>query len=100
MGVEMKGWCWYCFEDCLVFGLVFSGFSDIYVRYLVIGGFIFQFGDGGFRYGWEVVLESYYVFVVFFYFEFSLDVQVILNSGMNVDRGFIVVFGICLYVYY
>ena len=93
-GGYISGRRWKRAEDELALGLAVSGLSDEHAKYLAAGGHGFQLGDGALSYGWETVIETYYMIRPLKYFELTADAQLIVNPGMNTARGPVGVFGL------
>ncbi len=86
-GAEVFGGGWGRPGDHLGIGVAAGGLAPDHARYLAAGGRGFQLGDGRLAYAWEVVGEAWYGFRASRLVEIALDVQGIVNPGMNSDRG-------------
>jgi carbohydrate-selective porin OprB len=76
-----------------------NGLAPAHARYLQAGGVDFQLGDGRLRQALETVLEATYVLHLSGRLELTADLQLIVNPGMNADRGPAVAAGLRLHVH-
>ncbi len=97
LGAHMTGAYWKRPLDRLALAFVTSGLSNSHANYLAAGGVGFQLGDGALNYGWESILETYYLVGFGEHIEASADMQAIFNPGMNAGHGPTVVFGLRLH---
>jgi high affinity Mn2+ porin len=98
-GVEVGGRAWGRRDDRVGVAVAGNGLSRAHTDYLAAGGRGFQLGDGALRYAWEVVAESYYAWAVVKLLRVDLDLQGIVNPGMNADRGPAFVAGVRLHAH-
>ncbi len=99
LGAHMTGAYWNRPEDRLALAFAANGLSNSHAAYLAAGGVGFQLGDGSLSYGWESILESYYLVSFGEHVEASADIQAIFNPGMNAGHGPTVVFGLRLHAH-
>jgi high affinity Mn2+ porin len=86
-GVSVNGRRWHRPHDTAATEITSSGISGIHAAYLSKGGYDFLIGDGGLRYGHEVIWESYYNARLFPGFYVGFDLQHVTNPAYNKDRG-------------
>jgi len=96
-GAHTTGAYWKRPQDRLALAFVTSGLSNSHAAYLAAGGKGFQLGDGALDYGWESILETYYLVGFGEHIAISGDLQAIFNPGMNAGHSPTVVFGIRLH---
>lgn len=86
-GIQVSGSRWSRHADRAAFAVLVHGLSLDHRDYLALGGSGFLLGDGRLTYGYEEVIESYYLLQLGSYVELSPDVQLIRHPGYNRDRG-------------
>ncbi|HVS27570.1 MAG TPA: carbohydrate porin [Burkholderiales bacterium] len=86
-GAQVAGNHWGRTEDRLGIALVVNGLSADHRDYLAAGGSGFVLGDGRLNYGYEQIMEAYYLLQLGRFVQFSPDFQYIQNPGYNRDRG-------------
>jgi high affinity Mn2+ porin len=87
LGVVQSGARWGREADEAGAAVVISGLSGPHRRYLQAGGLGFLIGDGGLRYGPEILGELYYRFAVTKEISVGGNYQPIVNPAFNRDRG-------------
>jgi len=98
-GAELPGSLWGRETDHAGLGVAVNGLAGSHARYLESGGRGFQLGDGGLRYVPEVVGELWYGVRVSPDLELAADAQLLVNPGMNSDRGPAAVLGVRLHAH-
>jgi high affinity Mn2+ porin len=97
-GAVQAGSRWGRPDDEAGLALVVSGISSLHRRYLAAGGYGFIIGDGGLRYGPEVLGEAYYRLALSHEVAVGLHYQPIVNPAYNRDRGPVQVFTVLVHV--
>jgi carbohydrate-selective porin OprB len=87
IGVSFAGERWKRPHDTAASSLTLSGLSGVHAAYLARGGLDFLIGDGGLRYGKEVVSETYYSAQVVKGAFVTIALQHVNNPAYNRDRG-------------
>jgi high affinity Mn2+ porin len=87
VGAVEDGELWGRDRDEAGAAVVISGLSAQHRRYLEGGGYGFIIGDGGLRYGPEIVSDVYYKLRLTDHISMSAIYQPIVNPGYNQDRG-------------
>jgi carbohydrate-selective porin OprB len=98
-GVEVPTDGWGRAGDHLGVGAAMNAIAPPHAAYLRAGGVDFQLGDGTLRYRPEVVTEAYYTLRVARAVEVTADAQLIVNPGMNADRGPALALGLRLHAH-
>jgi len=80
--------------DYLGVACVVNGISTAHRNYLNAGGYGFMLGDGKLHYGSEQILETFYKIQLTQFLWATVDYQLIINPGYNMDRGPVHVFAI------
>lgn len=91
-GAIQNGELWKRERDEAGVAVVVNGLSPQHRRYLEGGGSGFILGDGGLRYGPEIVSDVYYKVRLADFVSFTGLYQPIINPGYNMDRGPVHVF--------
>ncbi|HMK14611.1 MAG TPA: carbohydrate porin, partial [Burkholderiales bacterium] len=99
-GSQVAGNHWGRNDDRLGIGFVVNGLSADHRNYLAAGGSGFVLGDGRLNYGYEEIMEAYYLLQFGRFVQLSPDFQYIQNPGYNRDRGPATVVGIRLHIQY
>ncbi len=87
-GLSFNGERWKRDDDTFGIGSVVSGLSEDHRKYLARGGYGFIVGDGALNYGAEWVTEFYYKAKLFSdTFYLTVNYQLAVNPGYNIDRG-------------
>ncbi len=86
-GLQLAGARWGRAADRFGAAITVDGISSAHRAYLAAGGRGFLLGDGGLRYGSEIVGELYYRWQFGSHLQVSPDLQRITNPGYNRDRG-------------
>ncbi len=73
--------------DRLGVAAVSNGLSASHRQYLELGGSGFLLGDGKLHYGRETIVETYYTTRAYRGISPSVDVQLVIHPGYNVERG-------------
>ncbi|MDR3566645.1 MAG: carbohydrate porin [Syntrophobacteraceae bacterium] len=94
LGAQVSGVHWGREQDRAGGAYGVDGLSKAHRDYLEAGGIGTLLGDGKLNYGFEQVLEVYYMVQVNRFVQVSPDFQFILNPGYNCDRGPVEVFGL------
>ncbi|MFI4922374.1 MAG: carbohydrate porin [Burkholderiales bacterium] len=100
LGTQLAGNHWGRSNDRLGIGYVVNGLSADHRNYLAAGGSGFVLGDGRLNYGYEQIMEAYYLVQFGRFVQLSPDFQYIQNPGYNRDRGPATVVGIRLHLEY
>lgn len=98
-GAELPGALWGRATDHAGLGLAVSWLSGAHARYLQAGGKGFQLGDGALSHAPEVVAEAWYGVRVGPELELTADAQLLVDPGMNSDRGPAAVLGVRLHAH-
>lgn len=86
-GGQLSGAHWGRSQDRWALAIALNGLSASHRDYLAAGGVGFLLGDGRLDYGPESVFETYYNWQVASLVTLSLDYQLVVNPGYNMDRG-------------
>jgi high affinity Mn2+ porin len=86
-GAVQSGSRWGREHDEAGAAVVVSGLSAAHRSYLATGNYGFLIGDGGLRYGLEVLGELYYRFALTDHVALGVNYQPVLNPAFNRDRG-------------
>lgn len=100
LGAQVSGVHWGREQDRAGIAYAVNGLSQPHRDYLEAGGISILLGDGKLDYGYEQVMEVYYMVQVNRYVQVSPDFQLIQNPGYNCDRGPVEVFGLRVRVSY
>jgi high affinity Mn2+ porin len=87
IGLLVNGQRWQRRQDQVGLALLINGLSNVHKKYLEAGGLDFNIGDGALHYGPEVIVETYYNFVVIKGINVTGDFQGVENPAYNRDRG-------------
>jgi len=98
IGGDLRGTWWGRDADKLGLAAVTNGLSADHERHLELGGKGFVLGDGMLHYGRETIVEAYYAAPVYRGISLTVDSQLIVNPGYNIDRGPVVVGSFRLHV--
>lgn len=94
VGISIKGTRWKRPGDVLAVATVFNGLSAGHKEYLAAGGYGFIIGDGQINYGYENIIEAYYIYKMLKLFWLTVDYQLVNHPGYNKDRGPVNVFAL------
>ncbi len=100
LGAQVSGVHWGRELDRVGVAYAVDGLSKPHRDYLEAGGIGMLLGDGQLDYGYEQVLEVYYMVQVNRYVQVSPDFQLVQNPGYNCDRGPVEVFALRVRVSY
>jgi high affinity Mn2+ porin len=100
VGAVQSGERWGRADDEAGAAVVMSGLSALHRRYLQSGGYGFIIGDGGLRFGPEVLGEFYYRAALTNQISLSAHYQPVINPAMNRDRGPIHVFTARMHIFF
>jgi high affinity Mn2+ porin len=98
LGVSIKGTRWHRPEDVVGIAGVINGISKDHRDYLAAGGFGFIIGDGRLNYGYEEILEAYYLCKVADHIFVTPDFQFVQNPAYNRDRGPVSIGGVRVHI--
>jgi len=94
LGLLAKGTWWHRPDDQLGLAGVANGLSRDHREYLSDGGYGFIIGDGRLNYGYEKIVECYYLIGVTSNIMVTPEVQYIANPAYNKDRGPVKLWGL------
>ena len=100
LGLSLKGTRWQRPDDVVGLAGVLNGLSKDHRDYLRAGGRGFLIGDGRLNYGYEEILEAYYLLKLADHIFVTGDVQYIENPAYNKDRGPVFIGGVRVHVEY
>jgi high affinity Mn2+ porin len=98
VGSSVKGTRWHRPEDVAGLAGIVNGISKDHRDYLAAGGYGFIIGDGRLNYGYEEILEAYYLCKVADHIFVSPDLQFVRNPAYNRDRGPVTIGGLRVHV--
>ncbi len=98
-GAELPGSLWGRPTDRAGLGAALGWLSPSHARYLEAGGRGFQLGDGALANAPELVAEAWYGVRLAPELDVAADLQLLVNPGMNADRGPAAVLGVRLHAH-
>lgn len=98
LGSVVKGTCWRRPDDLVGLAFCCNGIGKSHREYLAAGGLDFNLGDGALNYGFEKILETFYVVQVHKGIFVTGDFQEVVNPAYNRDRGPVSIFTLRVHV--